>query len=122
MAKFSVGDFVCVSEPIAYNYNLSRDTAQAIGKVTRQESNGIVVIEFPKRFTAIGTTRFWPDEVRKANAYEGMMAFWDPEEENRRIFSPTNQSPLPALTYPEQRRITAAREKQEQANLKMEDF
>jgi hypothetical protein len=120
--KLKIGDYACISEPRAYCYNLSWDTAQAIGKIVAIPNDGCIIIEFPKRLKAVGNVRYWPEEVRKATAYEGMMAFWDPEEETKRYFAQQEEKAYNTRWPEDSRRIVAAREKADMSNLKMEDF
>lgn len=107
-----IGDFVCLNSPAVHNYDMTDPRWQAIGRVQRIDvySHVMYILLPQNKFTSC-----YQECVRKASAYEGMMAFWDPEEETRRFFANEEIEVV-------DKKWIAAHQKVEQSNLTVEDF
>ena len=120
-----VGDFVCVN-----NRNMWENSLyfQAIGRVAERDSSSLphFTVEFPK-YSDTPKITLSALSLRRASAYEGMMAFWDPAAENARFFASTAHKNMRVGEEPDElrvetRRIAAAKEKADQASLTVDDL
>ena len=105
---FRVGDFVCVNSPGMWRNEMY---FQAIGRVIEISDN----LTYPQhRITFPPHSNIMPISLRKgalrrATAYEGMIAFWDPDAVNKLFFA-------------EDHRLITARAKSTQAALTADDL
>lgn len=94
--KFDVGQYVCV---VDRRYTVNDYLYQAIGKIIRTDTllgDADYAVQFPvdtsARFPRGSNIHYFgAEQLRPAHKCEGDIAFWNPEDDNKRVFGTTDR-------------------------------